>query len=199
MVTRSIPPAGGATTGLPRATTVAAATARLAAVTTTRAIRADTPSQVTTAASQVTTAASPGTTSAGRATTRVASVGRRPESGCGLALAPAASARGADGTQVLRSLRGRATDWTFGLTRGGVGSSQLMGRLGRLPRGRRQVRRLALQPSSAGRHSGDDPAIFLGRSEKRSVVCAGLRGSVNLAGLRRNRRNWNSATLRNFG
>ena len=52
--------------------------------------------------------ASPAMTSAGPATTRAASAGRRPGWGCGPAWASAASARGADRPQVLRSPCGGA-------------------------------------------------------------------------------------------
>ena len=57
-------------------------------------------------ASPATASPAPGTTSAGPATTRAASAGRRPGWGCGPAWASAASARGADRPQVLRSPRG---------------------------------------------------------------------------------------------
>ncbi len=50
-----------------------------------------------------TATASPATTSAGPATTRAASGGRRPGWGCGPAWASAASGRGADRPQVVRS------------------------------------------------------------------------------------------------
>ena len=52
-----------------------------------------------------------------------------PASGIGVrpGLGSAVSARGADRPQVLRSPRGGAPAWTYGLTRGGVGGGQLMG------------------------------------------------------------------------
>ena len=146
----------GAITGLPRATTEAGAT-------TPGIIRADTPNQVTPAASQVTTAASQGTTSAGRATTRAVSVGRRPESGCGRALAPAASVRGAERPQVLRSPRGRTPGVDVRADSGRCRRQSTDGRRGRLLRGLRQVTRLELQPVRPGVTSGDDPAILLAR------------------------------------
>ena len=91
-----------------------------------------------------------GTTSAGPATTRAASAGRRPGWGCGPAWAPAASARGADRPQVLRSPCGGAPAWTYGLTRGGVGGGRLMGAAA--------GEEIRTSTGAAGRHSGGDPA-----------------------------------------
>ncbi|MGZ3337662.1 MAG: hypothetical protein ACXVBV_20280, partial [Isosphaeraceae bacterium] len=56
---------------------------------------------------------------------RAASAGRRPGWGCGPAWDSAASAWGADRSEVLRSPLGGAPAWIYGLTRGGVG--QMMG------------------------------------------------------------------------
>ena len=55
-----------------------------------------------------------------------------------------------------------AQAWTFGLTRAGVGGSQLMGAAAGYarPAAGDETR---TSTSAAGRHSGDDPAIFLGR------------------------------------
>ena len=60
------------------------------------------------------------------ATTRAVSAARRPAWECGPDWASAALDRGAERPQVLRSPRGRA-GLDVGLTRGGVGGSQLIG------------------------------------------------------------------------
>ena len=99
-----------------------------------------------------------GTTSAGPATTRAASAGRRPGWGCGPAWASAASARGADRPQVLRSPCGGAPAWTYGLTRGGVGGGRLMGAAA--------GEEIRTSTGAAGRHSGGDPALRSGRTDR---------------------------------
>ena len=99
-----------------------------------------------------------GTTSAGPATTRAASAGRGPGWGCGPAWASAASARGADRPQVLRSPCGGAPAWTYGLTRGGVGGGRLMGAAA--------GEEIRTSTGAAGRHSGGDPALRSGRTDR---------------------------------
>ena len=134
----------GMATEAPRATTLLAraATPPLAAVTMVAGIPVERPAiPVGTAGT-----ASPATTSAGPATTRAASGGRRPGWGCGPAWASAASARGADRPQILRSPCG-APAWTYGLTRRRRRADQdaTAGY-----RGRRPVRKFAQQSKRPG-------------------------------------------------